>query len=64
MHSDRLARLEPDDFADVGDLGEAIIELAAELVEAIGQDPESLAVALLLVGSPALNRTRLHASMN
>ena len=64
MHSDRLARLEPDDVADVGDLGEAIIDLAAELVEAIGQDPESLAVALLLVGSPALNRTRLHASMN
>ncbi len=64
MNNDRLKRLDGNKPADVGDLGQAIIDLAVELVDAMGQDPESVAVALLLMGGSTLPRTRLDASVN
>ena len=64
MNNDRLKRLDGNEPADVGDLGQAIIDLAVELVDAIGQDPESVAVALLLMGGSTKPQTRFDASVN
>jgi hypothetical protein len=64
MNHDRLKRLDGSGPADLGDLGQAIIDLAVELVDAIGQDPESVAVALLLMGGSTKHQTRFDASVN